>query len=86
MTSGEAKRIVLGSVAAAGAISAVRDLSGGTVPRIRIFVGAATAGALLAMLADLAPNVAAMFALTLATTAVFTAGAKTWQSVGRIFT
>lgn len=85
MNALQAKRIVIGSVAAAGAISAVRDLSGGTTPKLRIFVGAATAGAVLAMLAEFAPNVAALFALTLASTAVFVAGAQTWDSVGRLF-
>lgn len=85
MNPPEAKRIVLGSIAAAGVISAVRDLSGGKAPRIRIFIGAATAGAVLAMLAEIAPNVAALFALTIASTAVFVAGAQTWTSVGRLF-
>jgi hypothetical protein len=81
----EAKRIVIGSCAAAGVLSAVADLSAGRAPRLRVFIGAMTAGAILAMLSEAAPTAAGMFALTLLATAVFVAGTPTWQRIGSIF-
>lgn len=84
MTSPEAKRIVLGSVAVAGTLAAVTDLTGGRAPRIRIFIGSCLAGAVLAMAAEVAPAPAATFALMLAVTAVLVGG-DVWRRIGSFF-
>jgi hypothetical protein len=85
VTSPEAKRIVLGCVAVAGTLSAVTDLTGGQAPRLRIFIGACIAGAVLAMAAEMAPVPAATLALTLAASTVFLSGPATWQRLSSFF-
>jgi len=81
----QAKKIVLGSVAGAGALSAASNLSAGHAPRLRIFIGTMAAGALLAMASEVAPAPAASFALLMLSTAVFVAGADTWKAISRLF-
>lgn len=84
MNEGQAKRIVVGSLVVAGGISAARDLTNGKVPRLRIFLGTLGAGVVLAMVADLAPDLAGMFALLMLSTAVFSAGAPTFRALSRL--
>lgn len=84
MTSPEAKRMVIGCVAVAGILSASRDLSRGQWPKLRIFLGVMVLGMALAAGSEIAPAPAATFALLLAATAVFTAGADTFNVLARI--
>lgn len=84
MTPDGAKRVVVGSLAATGALAAAKDLTGGRAPKLRILFGVFTAGMVLAMLAEAAPQVAGTFALLMLSTAVFTAGSETFGALGRL--
>lgn len=84
MTSGEAKRYVVGAVVVSGALAGVSDLVQGQVPKVRIIAGAAIAGVILAIAAEPAPDLAGMLALLMLAGAIFTAGAPTFQAIGRI--
>lgn len=83
MNGTEAKRVVIGSMIAGGALTATTQIAGGHAPRIRIFIGAFAAGAALSMLAEVAPDLAGMFALLALSTAVFTAGPQTFAAIRR---
>lgn len=85
MNGPQAKRVVVGSMLAAGGLAASSQLVHGDAPRLRIFIGAMAGAVMLSMLAEVAPDLAGMFALLALTTAVFTAGAGTFDAIRRIF-
>lgn len=71
-----AKTAVVGAVAGAALLSSAQSLATGTMPPVRIGVGAVIAGAMLYALADSAPAVAGGFALLLITGAVMVNGVQ----------
>ena len=83
MSDTKAKRLVLGAMVAVGLLAAARDLSGGTVPKVRIIIGAAVVAAMLTATAEVAPELAVSFAFLVLTTATLTAGADTITAIGR---
>lgn len=83
MSDTKAKRLVLGAMVAVGLLAAARDLSGGTVPKVRIIIGAAVVAAMLTATAEVAPDLAVSFAMLVLVTATLTAGADTITAIGR---
>lgn len=82
MTDAKAKRVVLGALVAVGLLATARDLTGGRVPKVRIIIGAAVVAAMLTATAEVAPELAASFALLVLVTASLTAGADTITALG----
>lgn len=82
MTDAKAKRLVLGAMVAVGILAAARDLTGGVVPKVRIIIGAAVVAAALTATAEVAPELAASFAMLVLVTATLTAGADTINAAG----
>lgn len=81
MNDQQAKRYIVGSMAATAALASARDLTGGKVPRLRVFVAVVAAGAVLAMLSELSADFAGMFALLILTSAIFLAGEPTYNAM-----
>ena len=75
-TEKSAKALVVGAVAGAAILSSVDSLATGTMPSVVVGVGAVVIGSMLYALADVAPPLAASFALVLITAAALTNGVK----------
>jgi hypothetical protein len=82
--AGQAKRYVIVGVTGAGALAAVDQLARGDVPSARIGVGVIFTGAMLLVLAEFAPGLAAGFGALILTTAALVTGADAWKAITRI--
>jgi hypothetical protein len=80
-TPAQAKRLVIGGLGVAGIVAAVGDLSSGQAPQLRIFIGACIAGAVLAMVAEVQPELAAGLALLVLLSAAIAGGPATIEKV-----
>jgi hypothetical protein len=85
-TPAQAKRLVLGGLGVAGIMAAAGDLASGEAPKLRIFIGACVAAAVLAMVAELQPELAAGLALLILLSATIAAGPTTFAKVGQLTT
>jgi hypothetical protein len=83
MNGPQAKRVVILSVATAGAMTTVRDLANGDPPHIRTILGVVVGGVLLAGLAEVQPSIAGGLALLLLTSAVFVVGGDAWAAISK---
>lgn len=78
------KTLVLIATAATGAIAAARDLANDRTPSVRLIAGVWIAGVLLALLAEVAPQLAAALAALMLVTAIFAGAPDVWQAVARV--
>jgi hypothetical protein len=83
-TTGQAKRLVLGGLGVAGIMAAAGDLTSGEAPKLRIFIGACLVAAVLAMVAEVQPELAAGLALLILLSATIAAGPSTFAKVGEL--
>lgn len=81
-----ARRLALVAVGGAAAIAAVAEMANNRPPRLRIAVGAVTAGTLLAVMAEASPRLASAFAALILATAVFGVGGDAWRGINRYLT
>lgn len=86
MNPRQAKRTVVLSLVAAGALASIEDLRERDFPKLRIFLGAVFAGIVLSSVAEGAPDLAGTFALLILTTTVFGVGLDTWQAITSVIT
>lgn len=77
MTGSGAQRIVLGAMAGTAAISIAADLTDEQVPAMGIVLGALLAAVMLSALTELAPDLAAAFAVLVLVSAFLSAGVPT---------
>ena len=84
VTGDQAKRYVLVGVTGAGALAAIDQARQGKVPSARIGVGVLAAGAMLLVLAEFAPDLAAGFGALILLTSAFVLGAGAWSGIARI--
>lgn len=74
MTGPQSHRIIIGSIATAGAVSAVKGFKHGSAPRLRILFGAFGAGIVLSMVSEFSPDLAAGLALVALVSSVLSSG------------
>lgn len=74
-----AQKFVVTSLVVTGGLAVVNSIAGGHVPPVRIGVGLTVAGVMLAVGAEVAPELAAGMALLMAASAVFVYGAPAWS-------
>lgn len=83
MTPADAKRLVVVGVVGTGTLSAVAAFRRGDRPSVRLAVGVFAAGTILAVGAELAPDLAAGMAVLALTTSAFVLGADAWAGVAQ---
>jgi hypothetical protein len=81
MNTPDAKRLVVVSAVGTGVLTSIAMYRQGKVPTPRIAVGVLAAGVILATAAEVAPEIAAGFAVLMLTTAVFVVGGDAWAGV-----
>lgn len=75
------KRWVTTAVIVSGVLAAVDDVSHGRRPNVRIALGAFVAGALLLLLAEVAPQLAGGLAALLLVSAILNTGGKAFPAL-----
>lgn len=75
VTTGQAQGLVIGATAGATILASAANLADGKPPDIRTAIGGTIAAAFLYALADVAPELAAAFAMLLLAGAILTNGA-----------
>lgn len=81
MTPPEAKRLVVVGVVGTGTLSAVAAFRRGDRPSVRLAVGVFATGAILAVAAEVAPDLAAGIAILALTTSAFVLGGDAWAGI-----
>lgn len=83
MTSSSAKRLVVASVVVTGTLAAVKDVSRGQLPRVRVALGLTFAAVALAALAEVAPELAGSFAALLLVSSIFQIGGDSFAAIAK---
>lgn len=81
MNAPDAKRLVVVSTVATGTLTVIALYRRGTTPTARVGVGVIGAGVILATIAEVAPNLAAAFAVLMLATSAFVAGGDAWEGL-----
>lgn len=81
MTRDQAKRYVIVSTVGVGTLGAVKAFRTGSGPTARQAFGVVASGAMLAILAELAPGIAGGLAILALTTAALVLGGDAWQGI-----
>lgn len=81
MNAPEAKRLVLVGTMGAGVLSTVAAYRNRGGAGVRIAVGVFAAGTMLAVTAEVAPNIAAAFAMLMLITSAFVLGGDAWAGI-----
>lgn len=84
MTTTQAKRLVIVGLLVTGGLAAVRDLSKGDAPDLRIGLGVVIGGVILSTVAEVAPDVAGMVAVLTMVSATFVVGGDAWSALSKI--
>lgn len=86
MTGLDSRRLIIGSFAAAGVLTVIRDVSKGEAPRLRVLFGVLIGAALLSMLSELNPGFAGGLALLFLLSSVLTSGGALDAITGAVST
>jgi len=81
VTPPEAKRLVIVGTVGAGTLAAVGAFRRGGGPTVRLAVGVFAAGTLLAVAAEVAPEVAGGMAVLMLTTSALVLGGDAWAGI-----
>lgn len=84
MPETRARRVVLGALVLAGLLAASRDLTRGRVPVLGVLFGTLGAAVVLSMLSEVAPRLAASFAVLILAGAWTTAGPPVFDTLTNI--
>lgn len=83
MNPSTAKGVVIGATAATAIIASVSDIATGSMPSVRVAVGATLAAAILYALAEPAPQLAAGFAMLMLLGAALSDGAEALKIINQ---
>jgi hypothetical protein len=86
MTEAKARRVILGCLVVTGALTLTNRLARDQVPPLGIVLGTAGAAIFLAMLSELAPQLAAMFAVLIMAGSWSLSGPPVFRSIARLVT
>lgn len=81
MTSDRAKELVVVSMVGTGVLTSISAYHRHSSPSPRIFVGVIAYGAILATVAEAAPDLAGAFAALVLVSAAFVVGPDAWQAI-----
>lgn len=81
MNTANAKQLVVVATMATGLLTVIALYHQGKTPSPRVGVGVVASGVILATVAEVAPEIAAGFAVLMLTTAAFVVGGDAWAGV-----